>query len=72
MSVVVLCITSDVNSWSDVDIAALLPSVDITASLVATATVVVSAASEIIALSLVVGAVGIDSVLPVPASISLV
>jgi len=71
--VVVLCIaeldTSDVNSWSDVDIAALLPSVDITTSLVATATDVVSAASEVISLSLLVGAVVLDVVLCAPASI---
>jgi len=72
--VVVLCIaeldTSDVNSWFDVDIAALLPSVDITTSLVATATDVVSTASEVIMLSLLVDAVDTgESVLCPPANI---
>ena len=72
--VVVLCIaeldTSDVNSWFDVDIAALLPSVDITTSLVATAADVVSAASEVIMLSLLVDAVDTgESVLCPPANI---
>jgi len=72
--VVVLCIaeldTSDVNSWFDVDIAALLPSVDITTSLVATATDVVSTASKVIMLSLLVDAVDTgESVLCPPANI---
>jgi len=72
--VVVLCIaeldTSDVNSWFDVDIAALLPSVDITTSLVATATDVVSTASEVIMLSLLIDAVDTgESVLCPPANI---
>ena len=44
--------TSDVIGWFDVDTAALLPSVDnITALLVATVADVVSAASEVTALS---------------------
>ena len=57
--VITLCVTeldsSDVNGWFDVDSSALLLSVDdITASLVATKTSVVSAASEVTALSTVV------------------